>query len=148
MATWKITTPSIYWSSTKEKEDKRRERLAKAAQRRRNIQGKAIRAADRRSRETDAQAKNVRALVEKIKELRERKFKWKEIDVLIQKQRSIDFYRRNKYLCEEGIVLREFTCAQCEKTISITNRFDKRRKFCSTVCEKRYWRHRKKKEAG
>ena len=98
MATWKITTPSIYWSSTKEKEYKRRERLAKAAQRRRNIQGKAIRAADRRSRETDAQARNVRALVEKIKELRKRKFKWKEIDVLIQKQRSIDFYRRNKYL--------------------------------------------------
>lgn len=145
MATWKITTPSVYWSSAKEKEDKRKERLTKAAQRRRNIQKKAIRAADRRSQETNVQAKKVRALVEKIKELRERKFKWKEIDILIQKPRSIDFYRKNKYLCEEGIVLREFTCAQCRKTVSVTNKFDKRRKFCSTVCEKRYWRHKRGK---
>lgn len=145
MATWKITTPSVYWSSAKEKEDKRREQAAKTAKRQRNIQAKAVRAANRRSREADAQAKKVRALVEKIKELRERKFKWKEIDILIQKPRSIDFYRKNKYLCEEGVVLREFTCAQCRKTVSVTNKFDKRRKFCSTVCEKRYWRHKRGK---
>ncbi len=145
MATWKITTPSVYWSSAKEKADKRKEQLTKAAQRRRNIQKKAIRAADKRSQETNVQAKKARALVEKIKELRERKFKWKEIDILVQKPRSIDFYRKNKYLCEEGVVLREFTCAQCRKTVSVTNKFDKRRKFCSTVCEKRYWRHKRGK---
>lgn len=34
-----------------------------------------------------------------------------------------------------------FTCAQCGRTVVTGGWLDKRSRFCSRECEKRYWRH-------
>ena len=35
-----------------------------------------------------------------------------------------------------------FQCSKCDKTVvTDTDRLDKRTRFCSSLCEKRYWRH-------
>ena len=147
MANWKITTPSIYWSIKKEQKDKEQEQHRKTAKQLHRQRKRAVEMAKRHEASTDKKADKLRQLVLKIKNLRERKFKWREIDILLRKPRSATFYYRNKYLCEgedgEGEVVREFLCAQCQRPVTVTSKVDRRRKFCSKICEKRYWRHRK-----
>ena len=147
MANWKITTPSICWSIKKEQKDKEQERHKKTAARLYRQRNRARNMAKRHEATTDRRANELRQLVLKIKDLRKRKFKWREIDILIKKPRSATFYYRNKYLCEgeDGEVVREFLCAQCHAPVIVTSKVDRRRKFCSKICEKRYWRHRKNK---
>lgn len=38
---------------------------------------------------------------------------------------------------------RSFVCAQCGELITINNATDKRTRFCSALCERRYWRKSK-----
>ena len=45
-----------------------------------------------------------------------------------------------------GEEIRRFRCCKCHKLVIVTDKKDKRRKFCSPVCEKRYWRHPNKKK--
>ena len=42
---------------------------------------------------------------------------------------------------------REFDCRQCGTHIVVTNSKDKRVVFCSSVCEKKYWRWKSKQDA-
>lgn len=35
----------------------------------------------------------------------------------------------------------EFTCAKCGRLVQVTDWRDKRTRFCSKECEKRFWRH-------
>lgn len=49
--------------------------------------------------------------------------------------------RREKY---EFVIYPQitFTCAKCGITVATeTDRLDKRTRFCSALCERRYWRH-------
>ncbi|MBF0819636.1 hypothetical protein [Streptococcus acidominimus] len=40
---------------------------------------------------------------------------------------------------------RRFTCKQCSQTvITVAGVLDKRTKFCSYLCSRRYWRHASK----
>lgn len=47
--------------------------------------------------------------------------------------------------CDRGLTQREsivFQCAKCGKTVvTESERRDMRTRFCSQVCEKKYWRH-------
>lgn len=41
----------------------------------------------------------------------------------------------------QGAVLRVFTCARCGKLVKVTSLYDRRKKFCSSHCERLYWKH-------
>ena len=43
----------------------------------------------------------------------------------------------------QGAVLRVFTCARCGRLVLVTDGNDHRRKFCSSHCERMYWKHKK-----
>lgn len=45
---------------------------------------------------------------------------------------------------EDKPVLRVFNCVKCDRLVRITDRSDKRTKFCSSRCERLYWKHSKK----
>lgn len=38
-------------------------------------------------------------------------------------------------------VIRVFNCSQCGRTVYINEATDKRYRFCSVLCEKKYWKH-------
>ena len=40
-----------------------------------------------------------------------------------------------------GKTVRSFRCLRCGTLVSVTNRADKRVKFCSPRCERLYWKH-------
>lgn len=42
---------------------------------------------------------------------------------------------------EDGPVLRSSTCARCGKLVKVTSLYDRRKKFCSSHCERLYWKH-------
>lgn len=41
----------------------------------------------------------------------------------------------------------EFVCSQCGKSVVTLGGTDKRSRFCSVYCEKKYWRHSEKKSS-
>lgn len=41
-------------------------------------------------------------------------------------------------------VLRRFKCKKCQKMVIVVSKMDKRKVFCSSRCEKLYWKHAKK----
>ena len=44
----------------------------------------------------------------------------------------------------KGAVLRTFQCLRCGTVVHVTRPSDKRMKFCSSRCERLYWKHSKK----
>ena len=44
-----------------------------------------------------------------------------------------------------GPALRTFPCARCGRLVRVTDERDQRRKFCSSHCERLYWKHSKEK---
>ena len=38
-------------------------------------------------------------------------------------------------------VIRKFYCRKCGKLVKIQSQTDKRKVFCSTHCERQYWKH-------
>ena len=45
-------------------------------------------------------------------------------------------------------VPREFDCKRCGRHVRVESRGDHRTKFCSKLCERRYWRHSGRKPHG
>lgn len=52
--------------------------------------------------------------------------------------------RRVKKADENAEVIRTFICKKCGEIVMVTDTKDKRRTFCSKLCERRYWRHKRK----
>ena len=55
-------------------------------------------------------------------------------------------YRRHPRREEDeggGPVLRTFLCARCGRVVRVTSPDDHRKKFCSSHCERLYWKHSK-----
>lgn len=46
--------------------------------------------------------------------------------------------------CEAVPIERELSCGFCGKFVRVTERKDRRFKYCSQKCEKQYWRERSK----
>ena len=44
---------------------------------------------------------------------------------------------------QEGIPLREFICAQCRKVVRVMAGSDRRRRFCCSKCEQKFYKHAK-----
>ena len=42
-------------------------------------------------------------------------------------------------------VIRSFRCLRCGALVSVTDPSDRRKKFCSSHCERLYWKHRRGK---
>ncbi len=42
-----------------------------------------------------------------------------------------------------GKIIRQFRCLECRAVIRVTSTDDKRTKFCSSHCERAYWKHSK-----
>lgn len=57
--------------------------------------------------------------------------------------RRLAYRKRPKPYEEEtdGPVLRSFVCARCGRLVNVTSAFDRRKKFCSSHCERLYWKH-------
>lgn len=45
----------------------------------------------------------------------------------------------------KGKILRTFRCLRCGEVVSVRSAADKRTKFCSSHCERLYWKHSKTK---
>lgn len=45
----------------------------------------------------------------------------------------------------KGKILRTFRCLRCGEVVSVRSAADKRTKFCSSHCERLYWKHSKAK---
>lgn len=56
--------------------------------------------------------------------------------------RHDEFVRSDIWLSGEKEI-RRFNCVKCGKVVRVTSPDDRRTKFCSRRCEKRYWRHSK-----
>lgn len=54
--------------------------------------------------------------------------------VYYDKNRDMPIYEFEK-------ILRVFECKKCKKIVLVTNKLDRRTKFCSPRCEKLYWKH-------
>ncbi len=55
-------------------------------------------------------------------------------------------YRRHPRREEDegdGPVLRTFLCARCGRVVRVTSPDDHRKKFCSSHCERLFWKHSK-----
>jgi len=48
---------------------------------------------------------------------------------------------RIKVYPSEGTIIRSFTCKCCGKIVCVYDLKDRRTKFCSTLCMKRWFRH-------
>lgn len=57
--------------------------------------------------------------------------------------RKLAYRKRPKPYEEEkdGPVLRSFVCARCGRVVNVTSASDRRKKFCSSHCERLYWKH-------
>ena len=49
--------------------------------------------------------------------------------------------RKGKVFTDKRAEPVQFNCSQCGKAVSIEDYSDKRSRFCSMECEKKYWRH-------
>lgn len=48
----------------------------------------------------------------------------------------------------ETPVPRTFECPRCGDVVTVTERSDRRMRFCSAYCEREFWRHRERYERG
>ena len=55
--------------------------------------------------------------------------------------------RKAEDVPENAAVLRRFTCERCGAVVSVTDICDRRRRFCSSHCERLYWKHRRRQSA-
>lgn len=55
-----------------------------------------------------------------------------------------DANRKVKYNNLNGKIIRKFICRNCYKMVVVTDKKDKRKKFCCPRCEKLYWKHPEK----
>ena len=65
--------------------------------------------------------------------------------------RKYDYRKRPREAetVQEGTpVIRSFRCLRCGALVSVTDPSDRRQKFCSSRCERLYWKHRRTKKAA
>lgn len=55
-----------------------------------------------------------------------------------------DKNRKTEYDNSGGEVIRKFVCHNCYKLVIVTDKKDRRSKFCCPHCEKLYWKHPEK----
>lgn len=66
----------------------------------------------------------------------------------ICQRKAYRMQKERKPLDSCGLVLRRFTCVRCGTVVNVTDSADRRTKFCSSRCERLYWKHGKKAGAG
>ncbi|WP_317382508.1 hypothetical protein [Megasphaera stantonii] len=48
----------------------------------------------------------------------------------------------------ENRILRTFRCRQCGRVVYVTEKEDKRQRFCSVACSRNYHRHERRRDSG
>ena len=62
--------------------------------------------------------------------------------VYYDKNRTVDWQNNDEVQSKK--VIRHFVCKKCHKVVAVTDKKDRRQKFCCPHCEKLYWKHPEK----